>query len=216
VFQAGNAPDDNSAKSRNWQIQAILKGGVQMEAMMGCNQVPEFSNTAAIVAKETENWFAVQTKARHEQVVARRLNEKGVITFYPTVTEIHRWSDRKKSLEMPLFNCYLFVKLTPSNEDRQKVLRVNSVLGFAGDPGWGTSIPQDQIDAVNILVKKQVPYSCHPFLKVGQRVRIRNGPLSGLEGILHSRQGDRKLVISVDAMQRSLAVQIDGYDVELV
>lgn len=171
---------------------------------------------AAIVGQGAENWYAVQTWARHEKVVATRLNEKGVTTFYPTITEVHRWSDRKKTVEMPLFSCYVFVKLMPSNEDRQKVLRLDSVLGFVGNPGWGTPIPSEQIDAVRILVNEQLPYSCHPFLKVGQRVRIRNGALEGMEGILLSRKGERKLIISVDAMQRSLSVQIDGYDVEPV
>jgi transcriptional antiterminator NusG len=182
--------------------------------MSTSSQVYEFSDSSAVVGKDLENWYAVQTRARHEKVVANRLCEKGVTTFYPTVTEVHRWSDRKKTIELPLFNCYLFVKLMPSNEDRQKVLRIDSVLGFAGNPGWGTPIPSEQIDAVRTLVNEQLPYSCHPFLETGQRVRICHGALNGLEGILVSRKGDRKLIISVDAMQRSLAVQIDGFDVE--
>jgi transcription antitermination factor NusG len=179
-------------------------------------QLPELPNSAIAVREEAESWYAVQTHARHEKVVAHRLRERGVTTFYPTVTEVHRWSDRKKIVELPLFNCYLFVKLMPSNEARQRVLRIDSVLGFVGNPGWGIPIPEEQIDAVRILVDEQLPYSCHPFLKTGQRVRIRSGALASLEGILLSRKGDRKLIISVDAMQRSLAVQIDGYDVEPV
>ena len=87
--------------------------------MSTSSQVYEFSDSSAVVGKDLENWYAVQTRARHEKVVANRLCEKGVTTFYPTVTEVHRWSDRKKTIELPLFNCYLFVKLMPSNEDRQ-------------------------------------------------------------------------------------------------
>lgn len=184
--------------------------------MSASSQLWEMPASPAILGQGIESWYAVQTRARHEKVVASRLSEKGVTTFYPTITEVHRWSDRKKAVEVPLFSCYLFVKLAPSNEDRQKVLRMDSVLGFVGNPGWGTPIPCEQIDAVRILVNEQLPYSCHPFLKLGQRVRIRNGALEGMEGILLSRKGERKLVISVDAMQRSLSVQIDGYDVEPV
>jgi len=176
----------------------------------------ELSNSTAIAAENTECWYAVQTRARHEKAVASRLCDKGVTTFYPTVTEIHRWSDRKKKVEVPLFNCYLFVKVLPTNEDRQAILRVDSVLGFAGDQRMGTPIPEEQIDAVRILVDERLPYSCHPFLKTGQRVRVRSGSLDGVEGVLLGRRGDRKLIISVDAMQRSLAIQIDGYDVEPV
>jgi transcription antitermination factor NusG len=177
-------------------------------------QLPELPLSAVGIEQDVENWYAVQTHARHEKVVTHRLRERGVTTFYPTVTEVHRWSDRKKIVELPLFNCYVFVKLASSNEARQRVLRIDSVLGFAGNPGWGVPIPDEQIEAVRILVNEQLPYTCHPFLKNGQRVRIRNGALAGLEGILLSRKGNSRLIISVDAMQRSLAVQIDGYDVE--
>ena len=79
---------------------------------------------------------------------------------------------------------------------------------------WARLFPTEQIDAVRTLVKEQVPSRSHPFLKTGQRVRIRGGALEGLEGIFLSRQGERRLIISVDAMQRSLAIQVEGYDVE--
>lgn len=160
------------------------------------------------------HWYAVQTRARHEKVVAQRLQEDGVITFLPLVTEVHSWSDRKKSVELPLFGCYLFVRLAPTGEERLRVLRVDSVLNFVGIRGQGTPIPEQQIDAVRTLIEEELPWSTHPFLKIGQRVRIRSGALNGLEGILVSRNGDSTLVLSVDAIQRSLAVRIEGYDVE--
>ena len=102
----------------------------------------------------------------------------------------------------------------PGNEERQRVLRTDSVLGLVGAQGVGTPIPSNQIDAVRTLVTEQLPCHPHPFLKTGQRVRIRGGALDGIEGIFLSRQGERRLVISVDAMQRSLAIQVEGYDVE--
>ena len=78
-------------------------------------------------------------------------------TFLPTVTEVHRWSDRRKTVILPLFSCYLFVKLMPSNKERQRVLRIDSVLGLVGNPhGLGTPIPNEQIDAVRIGVKEQL------------------------------------------------------------
>jgi transcription termination/antitermination protein NusG len=177
-------------------------------------EVQDISESGADTGNQHESWFAVQTRPRHEKTVAGQLHRKGVTTFLPTVTEVHRWSDRKKTVELPLFSCYVFVRLMPGNEDRQKVLRVDSVLGFAGNPGLGTPIPEEQIEAIRTLMEKKIPYSIHPFLKTGQRVRIRNGVLEGIEGILLSRKGDQRLIISVEAMQRSLAVEIDGYDVE--
>jgi transcription antitermination factor NusG len=184
--------------------------------MSASNQSWEFPSAATNVGTGIENWYAVQTRARHERVVAHRLCERGVTTFLPTFTEVHRWSDRRKTVELPLFSCYVFVKMMPSNEERLRVLRVDSVLGFVGTRGLGTPIPDEQIGAVRTLVEEQLPCCSHPFLKIGQRVRIRGGALDGLEGILLSRNGDRTLIISVDAIQRSLAVRVEGYDVEPV
>jgi len=169
-----------------------------------------------VLATETEHWYALHTRPRHEKLVAQRLTERGVETFMPTVTEVHRWSDRKKSVQLPLFSCYVFAKFIPNRSDRLQVLRVGGVLGLVGSQGEGTPIPDAQIDAVKTLIGGAVPWSPYPFLKIGQRVRIRGGALEGMEGILVSRNGNETLVISVDALQRSLAVRVEGYQVEAI
>lgn len=170
----------------------------------------------AEVKEEVENWYSLQTRPRHEKIVVQRLAERGVTTFLPLSTEVHRWSDRKKTVQLPLFGCYVFAKFAPKREERLRVLRVEGVFGLVGAGGEGTPIPDEQIDAVRSLVLGELPWSAHPFLKIGQRVRIRSGALDGMEGILVSRNGDRTLVISVDAIQRSLAVKVEGYEVEPV
>jgi transcription termination/antitermination protein NusG len=182
------------------------------EAMADASVLSDSSILQADV--ESESWYGVQTRPRHEKIVAQRLTERGVTSFLPLVTEIHRWSDRKKAVQMPLFGCYVFAKFMPSRVDRLRVLCVDGVFGLVGAKGEGTPIPDEQIDAVRSVVEKQLPWSSHPFLKIGQRVRIRSGVLDGLEGILVSRNGDRSLVVSVDAIQRSLAVRLEGYEVE--
>lgn len=166
----------------------------------------------AVVGAEA-SWYAIQTRARHEKAVAQRLQEQGVTTFLPLVTEVHRWSDRKKNVEMPLFSCYVFAKMVP-REDRLRVYRVNGVFRIVGTHGEATAIPEEQIEAVRILVQQKLPWFSHSFLKVGQRVRIRGGALDGVEGVLTAQAGGRTLVVSVDAIQRSLAVRIEGYQVE--
>jgi transcription antitermination factor NusG len=176
----------------------------------------EFAQSAPLVGAEVENWYGLQTRPRHEKIVAQRLEERGVKTFLPLVTEVHRWSDRKKSVQMPLFSCYVFAKFVPNRSERLRALRVEGVFGLVGASGEGVPIPEEQIDAVRGLIEGPLPWSSHPFLKIGQRVRIRSGALDGLEGILVSRNGDRTLVISVDAIQRSLAVRVEGYEVEPV
>jgi transcriptional antiterminator NusG len=184
--------------------------------MSSRNQSCEFPSMAPIVGSGIENWYAVHTRARHERVIAHRLLEQGVTTFLPLITEVHRWSDRRKSVEMPLFGCYVFVKLPPTGEDRLRVLRIDGVFRFVGAHGVGTPIAEAQIDAVRTLIGQHIPWSAHPFLKIGQRVRVRGGALDGVEGIFVSRNDDNTLVVSIDAIQRSLAVRIQGYDVEPV
>jgi len=176
----------------------------------------ELSHSAPPVETGTEAWYGLHTRSRHEKIVAQRLEERGVTAFLPLVTEERRWSDRKKSVQLPLFSCYVFAKFAPQRAERLRVLRVEGVFGLVGDRGEGIAIPDDQIDAVRNLVEGQLPWSSHPFLKIGQRVRIRSGALNGVEGVLVQRNGDRTLVISVDAIQRSLAVRVEGYEVEAV
>jgi len=163
---------------------------------------------------DASEWYALHTRPRHEKLVAQRLADRGVPTFLPVVTEVHRWSDRKKSVQLPLFSCYVFVKFLPNRAERLRVLRVDGVLALVGSQGEGTPIPNAQIESVRTLVEGAVPWLSHPFLQIGQRVRIRSGALNGLEGILVSRGGDDTLVISIDAIQRSLAVRLEGYQVE--
>ena len=183
--------------------------------MAAATEIVQANPSAAFVAiEQTEQWYALHTRARHEKVAEQRLQQKGVTTYLPMVTEVHRWSDRKKKVQLPLFSCYLFAKLAPTKVDRLRVLCVDGVFSFVGPGGEGTPIPEAQIDAVRALVDGGLPCSTHPFLKVGQRVRVRSGALDGLEGILVNRNGDSTLVISIDAIQRSLSVRVEGYEVE--
>jgi transcription antitermination factor NusG len=108
------------------------------------------------------------------------------------------------------------VKLSRSKANLVKVLSVEGVFRLVGSGGEGTPIPESQIDAVRALLTGEFPWSHHSFLQVGKRVRIRSGALEGLEGILMSCTDSATLVISVDAIQRSLAVRVEGYDVEAV
>lgn len=165
-------------------------------------------------ASTAQQWFAVQTRSKHEKAVAQQISERGIATFLPLVRTMHRWSDRRKAVDLPLFSCYVFVRLMPTGDQRSRVLRVDGVLSFVGSRGVGMPIPEEQIHAVQILLQEKIPYSCYPFLKIGQRVRIRSGALNGVEGILTARSGERSLIISLDTIQRSLSVRIEGYDVE--
>jgi transcriptional antiterminator NusG len=159
-------------------------------------------------------WFAVQTKARHEKRVAAELKEKGVEAFLPLSLELHQWSDRKRRVELPLFSTYVFVRLGGEQNSRIKVLQTNSVFSFVGMRGMGSPIPDEQIDTLQTIIRGKVPFSQHPFLNVGQKVRVRGGSLDGICGVLSAINNDRTLIVSVDSIQRSLAIRVEGYSVE--
>lgn len=161
-------------------------------------------------------WFAVRTRSRHEKLVARQLESQGIESFLPIVTQIHDWSDRRKRVETPLFSGYAFLRMVHSSEDRVRVLRTQGVVSFVGVQGTGTPIPDYQIDDIKVLIASHLPYEERPFLRVGQRVRVRGGALDGVQGILVAENGDRSLVISVEPIQRSLYVRVAGYDVEAI
>jgi transcription antitermination factor NusG len=158
----------------------------------------------------------VQTRPRHEKKVSLGLQEKGIHTFLPLRREKRQWSDRQQWIELPLFSHYVFMRVPVTAEWRVNVLRTSGVLRFAGLPGCGTPVPAEQIENLQAIVDQQIPLAPHEFIKIGERVRIRGGALNGIEGILAAIKNDRSLVVSVDLIQKSVALRIDGFEVERV
>ena len=177
---------------------------------------PMSDGASQFEGSERFRWYALHTRARHEKAIERRLRDQGMETFVPTTIEMHRWSDRKKKVEMPLFSCYVFIRCELSEQDRTCIYRIDSVHGFVGTRGASLPIPDEQIESIQKVLTQTAPWRSYPFLKVGQRVRVRGGAMDGVEGVFLSENGDHSLIISVDAIQRSMAVRIDGYDVEPV
>jgi transcription termination/antitermination protein NusG len=161
-------------------------------------------------------WFAVQTRSRHEKRAHAELQEKGIQSFLPLFAEKHKWSDRQRIVEVPLFPQYLFVRVAATSDERISVLRTNGVVGLVGTKGSGIAIPDAQIERIQRVIDQKIPYNPHLYLNVGKRIRIRGGALDGLEGILTAVNGDQTLVVSVELIQRSLAVRITGFDIEPV
>lgn len=161
-------------------------------------------------------WYAIRTRSRHEKVVAKQLDGLQFENFLPLCNVIHRWSDRRKEVELPLFPGYAFVRLVYSPHERVRVLRVFGVAGFVGTQGRGIPIPDRQINDIKTLLTHQVPFENHAALHIGERVRIRGGALDGVEGILQAQKNGRILVISIDPIQRAISIDLEGYDVEVV
>jgi len=153
-------------------------------------------------------WYAIQTKTRLEKTVETLLVRKGYETFLPLYKVRRQWSDRIKEQECALFPGYLFSRLV----DGQRWLPilttpyVREIVGIAGRP---VPVPDHEIEAVHTIVASGLPACPWPFLKVGQKVRIVHGPLADMEGLLVMIKKQHRLVISVEMLQRSVAVHID-------
>ena len=158
-------------------------------------------------------WFALQTRPRHEKRVAAELDEKRIDKYLPLITQVHRWSDRRKVVQLPLFPGYIFVHAQLEPIVRHSVQRISGVLTFVACQREPVSIPDSQIEDIRKLLSNKMFLTPYPFLKIGQRVRVRGGALDGLEGILVTN-GQKRLVISVESIQRSLSIAIEGYDLE--
>lgn len=174
----------------------------------------QFTPSGGAMPFEDSSWFAVQTKPRHEKRVNLELAEKGLLSFLPLHRERRCWSDRYKWVELPLFSQYVFVRMTAGAEIRTRVLRTFGVVRLAGAPGRGTPVPEEQISSLQTMVERRIPMTPHSHINIGERVRIRGGALNGIEGVLVSIKDVRRLVVSVDLIQRSVAVQLDGFEVE--
>lgn len=161
-----------------------------------------------------DQWYAVHVRARHEKRVRKDLEEKGIATYLPLLCEEHNWSDRRQRVEVPLFPCYVFVSIIPAPEIRVSVLQALGVLGFVGSERHGTPIPDKEIEDIRTLLCNGIPVMAHPFLVVGRKVRIRGGSLDGVEGILSDIKGDRRLVVSVNTINRAFSISVEGYRVE--
>jgi transcription antitermination factor NusG len=165
-------------------------------------------------ALDAPAWFALQTLSRHEKKVAAELESKGITAFLPLFSANRQWSDRQRKIDFPVFPGYVFVQIQQSANVRAAVLRTRGVTRFLGTRGAGIPILESEIDNVRALIERGVPFVQYPYLQVGQLVRIRGGALEGIEGLLVAVNGDQSLVISVEIIQRSLAVRITGHRVE--
>jgi transcriptional antiterminator NusG len=165
-----------------------------------------------------QSWFAVHVKSRHEFKVMERLTQSGVEVFLPAIDVLSKWKDRNRLIQVPLFPCYLFVHIRKNDHDeRLLVLKTKGVVRFLGNvPGEPETVPAEQILSLRKLLENKVTLDPYPYLQEGQRVRIKNGPLAGVEGMLVEKSGQHKLVLSVDILCQSTSVFVQASDVEKI
>lgn len=170
---------------------------------------------AALNVRQSEppqGWWALYTRHQHEKVVAEMLANKGFEVFLPLYDSIRKWKDRRKVISLALFPCYVFVR---GQADRR--LQVITTPGIHTILTRGEQIavvPDSEIDAVRRAVEGSFRVEPHPFLKCGERVRVTRGSLEGLEGLLLRKKSLYRLILSVDMLAQSVAVEVDASDVE--
>lgn len=157
---------------------------------------------------DSYRWYAVRVRSQHEDVVARHLRVRGLEVFLPLHRQKHRWSDRFREVELPLFPGYVFCQFDAAN--RLPVLTIPGVVHIVGAGKNPLPIDEAEIVAIQEAVKSGFPTQPCSFMQIGEKVRIEYGPLRGIEGILSGFRGHQRLVLSITLLQRSVAVEIDG------
>lgn len=159
-------------------------------------------------------WYAVYTRANHERRVAEQLALRGIEHFLPQYESMRKWKDRRVKLQLPLFPGYVFVQMELAK--RLGVLQVPGVARLVGFDGQPTVVPEADLLRVQEFLSRGFRAEPHRILTEGRRVRVKNGPLLGMEGIVVRRKNGHKLVISFDLIQRAMAVEIANGDLEPV
>jgi transcription antitermination factor NusG len=171
-------------------------------------------NVSGEGGKPQAPWYAAYTVARHEKQVAQQLEERNIEAFLPTYKSVRRWKDRRKVLELPLFPSYVFVQVGTHN--RLDLLRLPGVVGLVCAQGKPVPVAGQEIQNLRQGIIDRTVVHPHPYLKTGRRVRVRNGIMAGVEGLLIRRRDGARVVLSISLLQRSVSVNIDEADVEPV
>jgi transcription antitermination factor NusG len=156
-------------------------------------------------------WFAGYTAARHEKRIAQHFTQRGIEHFLPQYETIHRWNNGRHRVLLPLFPGYIFVRI--ALQERLRVLEVPGFVRLVGFNSLPVPLPDADINSMREALTRGVLAEPYPYLTVGTRVEIRNGPLQGMTGILLRRQNKCRVVISVDLIMRSMAVEVEASDV---
>jgi transcription antitermination factor NusG len=158
-------------------------------------------------AEDGTLWYALHVRTRFEKVVARNLQGKGYEEFLPLFRRISKWSDRKKVIELPLFPGYVFCRFNAKN--RLPVLTIPGVNAIVGIGKTLMPVEEREINDIRVLLDSNSRFEPWPFLQLGQRVCVESGPLAGTQGIVTMVKNECRLIISVNLLQRSVAVEID-------
>lgn len=159
-------------------------------------------------------WYVLYTRHHHEKSVARTLTAKGFGVFLPLYAARRQWKDRVKMVSLPLFSCYVFIR--DGLQRQLDIVTTPGIHGFVCAAGIPAIVPPQEIDSIRQAVERCIKIEPHPFIHRGDRVRVKAGPLEGIEGILVRKKHFSRLVLTVDLLGKSAAVEVDVSIVERV
>lgn len=189
---------------------AKLYPELPMEAQLTASQTIPSSELGRI--PDEGSWYALYTCPRHEKRVVKQIEQHHISCFLPLYRSVRRWKDRRKELDLALFPGYVFVRI--ALPDRLRVLQLASVVRFVSFNGRPLPLPRGEMEALMNGLTSGVRAEPHPYLKIGRRVSVKYGPLAGSQGILVRRKDKFRVILSLDLIQRSVAVEVDEADVE--
>ncbi len=160
------------------------------------------------------NWYAIYTKPRHEKAAVKLLTEKEFETYLPLIKKVRQWKDRKKKIEMPLFNSYIFVNFDYKN--RFNVLETHGVVKIINFGGTPAIIPNWQIESLRQMLDFPDSLQLEQYIKPGEIVEITDGPMSGMRGMVVTKKSSKKLVLSIEGIFQSVSVQVEEIFVKKV
>lgn len=177
-------------------------------------ETPVMSSDSELATYFQPRWYAVYTCANHELRVSDQLGSRGVEHFLPQYESVRRWKDRKVRLHLPLFPGYVFVYLALQN--RLCVLQVPGLVRLVGFDGHPAPVPGEEVARVREFLNRGFRVEPHRYLQVGRRVRVKTGPLAGIEGMFVRERNRCRIVLSMDLIMKSIAVEVDTADIEPV
>jgi transcription antitermination factor NusG len=187
-------------------------GNEHMPEELGAGMSPSGALVASVV--ESPKWFAVYTTPRHEKAVARHFEFRRIESFLPLYMEMHRWKNGcRVNVEQPLFPGYIFARI--GRRDSTQVLSVPGVLLIVGSGREPLALPDLEIEALRsgLHLRKFEP---HPYLVVGEKARIKSGSLAGMVGVLARKKNSLRVVLTLELIMRSVAVEVDADELERV
>jgi transcription antitermination factor NusG len=174
---------------------------------MKLNHIP-----ISVETETTRHWHAIYVRPSHEVNVAKRFGVREIENYLPQYRVERRWKNRcTAKLDLPLFPGYIFARIVAT--ERVRILEVPSVLFLVGTAGRPTPIPNDDIESLRAGLRSRNAQP-HAFLKAGERARIRRGALAGMEGVVVRSKSGFRVVISLDLIMQSVAVEVDWDDLQ--